>query len=138
MRVVIDTNVLISAVFWSGKPKQVLNLVRWGKIVFLTSEILLNELREVLESRKKPFKLSSRESSRVVGAIRELAEIVDTRTNIDTCRHRMDNRVLECAVDGRADYIISGDRHLLELKEYRDTRITTVAGFLKAAAGARG
>ena len=48
MRVVIDTNVLISAIFWTGKPKQILNKVRRAEILFLTSGILLEELKEVL------------------------------------------------------------------------------------------
>ena len=51
MRVVIDTNVLLSATFWTGKPKQLLNKVRRLEITFLTSEILLSELKEVLDSK---------------------------------------------------------------------------------------
>ena len=57
MRVVIDTNVLISAIFWTGKPKQILNKVRREEITFLTSESILKELKNVLRKAGKPFKL---------------------------------------------------------------------------------
>ena len=103
MRVVIDTNVLISATFWPGKPKQLLNQVRCGAITFLTSEILLAELKEVLTREDKPFKLSAEESERVLGAIRNLAEIIEPHSSVTVCRDDADNRVLECALDGRAD-----------------------------------
>ncbi len=130
MRVVIDTNVLISATFWPGKPKQLLNQVRRGKIIFLTSEVLLAELKEVLTREDKPFKLSAKESERVAAEIRDLAEVVQPHNVVSRCRDETDNRVLECAVDGRADWIITGDRHLLELQSFEGIEITTVANFL--------
>ncbi len=58
MRAVVDTNILISATFWSGKPKQILNMFRRGEIRFLTSKILLDELKEILVGNDKPFGLS--------------------------------------------------------------------------------
>lgn len=72
-RVVIDTNVLISATFWAGKLKQLLNAVRRGEVVFLTSEILLEELEEVLTAEDKPFNLKEEETRRIVDHLRELA-----------------------------------------------------------------
>jgi putative PIN family toxin of toxin-antitoxin system len=62
VRVVIDTNVLISANFWTGKPKQLLNRVRHQEITFVTSNDLLNELKEILIRRDKPFHLSDNEA----------------------------------------------------------------------------
>lgn len=76
MRVVIDTNVLISAIFWTGPPKVLLNKVRQNEFVFLTSQILLNELKEILIRPDKPFKLSEKEAAQAVNEIRSLAEIV--------------------------------------------------------------
>jgi len=130
VRAVIDTNVLISATFWPGKPKQLLNQVRRGKITFLTSEILLAELKEVLIREDKPFKLSAEESERVLAVIRNLAEIIEPHSSVTVCRDDADNRVLECALDGRADWIITGDRHLLELESFVGIEIATVANFL--------
>jgi putative PIN family toxin of toxin-antitoxin system len=130
VRAVIDTNLLISAIFWPGKPKQLLNQVRRGTITFLTSEILLAELKEVLTREDKPFKLSAEESERVLSVIRNLAEIIEPHSSVTVCRDDADNRVLECALDGRADWIITGDRHLLELESFVGIEIATVATFL--------
>jgi len=76
VRVVIDTNVLISAIFWTGKPKQLLNRVRHEVITFVTSNDLLNELKEILIRRDKPFHVSDNEADQVVEKMRGLAEIV--------------------------------------------------------------
>ena len=132
MRAVIDTNVLISAIFWPGKPKQLLNQVRRGKISFLTSEVLLAELKRVLTRADKPFKLSETEAERVLAAIRDLAEVVEPHSTATQCRDDADNRVLECALDGRADWIITGDMDLLDLLSFEGITIATVADFLTA------
>lgn len=131
MRVVIDTNVLISAIFWTGNPKQLLNKVRRREVAFLTSEILLDELKEILVRKDKPFRLSAEEAGQIVTAIRGLAEIVQTQSRVTVCQDEMDNRVIECAIDGGAECIISGDLHLLGLKSFKGVKIMTVSGFLK-------
>lgn len=69
MRIVIATNMLISAIFWTGKPKLLLNMVRHGKLALLSSEILLGELKEVFMREDKPFRLSLEEADRIVTAI---------------------------------------------------------------------
>ena len=130
MRVVIDTNVLISAIFWTGKPKHLLNQVRLGKLTFLTSIALLAELKEILTRKDKPFKLSVVEAEQVVAAMRDLAEIVEPRQRLSICQDEDDNRVLECALEGRAEWIITGDLHLLRLQSLQGVPIVTVAGFL--------
>ncbi|MBM3301479.1 MAG: putative toxin-antitoxin system toxin component, PIN family [Deltaproteobacteria bacterium] len=134
MRAVIDTNVLISAAFWTGKPKQLLNKVRHGEVVFLTSVILLEELKEILTREDRPFKLSTEEAERIVMAMRDLAEVVQTHSQVTICGDEKDNRVLECAVDGEAECIITGDSHLLELRSFKGIKVMTVAeclSFLK-------
>jgi putative PIN family toxin of toxin-antitoxin system len=123
--------VLISATFWTGKPKQLLNKVRHGEVTFLISEILLEELKEVLTREDKPFKLSEEEAERVVTTMRDLAEIVQTKSHVTVCQDEMDNRVIECAIDGRAECIVSGDLHLLGLKSFKDVKIMTVSEFLR-------
>jgi putative PIN family toxin of toxin-antitoxin system len=131
VRIVIDTNVLISAIFWTGKPKQLLNKARRREIIFLTSETVLKELKEVLTRGDKPFNLSAEEAERVVEEIRGVGEIIQTHSRITVCKDEMDNRVIECAVDGGAECIISGDMHLLELKLFKGVNIITVSEFLK-------
>lgn len=134
MRAVVDTNVLISAIFWPGKPKQLLNKIRRGEITFLTSQALLSELKQVLTRKDKPFKLSEEEAQRVLSAIRDLAEVIQPHSQVTRCRDEADNRVLECALDGRADWIITGDTHLLEMRSFEEIKITTVADFLRTVA----
>ncbi len=138
MRAVIDTNVLISAIFWTGRPKQLLNQVRRREVTFLTSELLLTELKEVLIRGDKPFKLSEKEAERVITTIRDLAEIILTNSRVAVCRDETDNRVLECAIDGQADWIINGDRDLLGLQTFHGVKIVTVGEFLKLAGWASG
>lgn len=135
MRVVIDTNVLISAIFWTGKPKQILNKVRREEITFLTSDFILKELRQVLERGDKPFKLSEDEAERVVTAMRDIAVVVNIVSQVSACEDENDNRVLECAIDGNADCIITGDSHLLKLGSFKKIEITTVADFLERQLG---
>ena len=130
MRIVIDTNVLISAIFWTGKPKQLLNHVRRQKITFVTSNQLLDELREILIRQDKPFHLSGNEADQVVEAMRGFAEIIEPHSQITVCHDQMDNRVIACAIDGKAEYIITGDLHLLGLRSYKSVKIMGVSDFL--------
>ena len=131
MRAVIDTNVLISAIFWTGSPKRLLNRVRRGEVTLVTSRVLLDELKEILVRPDKPFKLTEEEADRVVKAMQNVAEVVETQSQVRVCRDEKDNKVLECAVDGRAEWIITGDAHLLELQSFKNVRIVTVAEFLR-------
>ena len=109
MRVVIDTNILISAIFWAGRPKRLLNSVRRGELTFLTSETLLAELKEVLTSEDRPFRLGESDANRIIDHLKDITELVSTTSKVAVCKDDPDNRVLECALDGRAGYI-SGRR----------------------------
>lgn len=122
MRVVLDTNVLISAIFWTGKPKDILNVVRKRKVVFVTSQVLLDS--------NKPFQLEENDAERVVRHIKDLAEIIRVTNRVTVCKHEADNCVLECAFCGKADYIITGDKDLLGLKSFEGIKIIKAAGFL--------
>jgi putative toxin-antitoxin system toxin component, PIN family len=131
VRLVIDTNVLISGIFWSGKPKILLNKARFKKVTSVTSEFLLNELKDILTRDDKPFRLARAEADRIVSSIRAISDIVSPVSKIDVCRDESDNRVLECALDGKAEYIVTGDSDLLGLKEHKGIAILSVASFLK-------
>jgi len=130
VRIVIDTNVLISAIFWTGKPKQLLNHVRRQKITFVTSNQLLDELRQILVRQDKSFHLQDKEADRVVEALRGFAEVVESHSEITVCHDEMDNREIACAIDGKAEYIITGDLHLLGLRSYKSVKIMGVSDFL--------
>lgn len=118
MRVLIDTNVMISRTFWPGKSKTLLNAVRRGEITCVTSEILLEEFREILMD--PPFRLSAQDASRIVNAWRSLATVIASTSHVAVCRDPDDNRVLECALDGHRAGRISSykDRHCLGLSPH--------------------
>ncbi len=131
MRVVIDTNVLISAIFWTGKPKAILNAVRKRKFAFVTSLSLLKELKGVLVDTGKPFRLVENNANQIVNSIKHFAEIVRVSGQVTVCEDEGDNRVLECAISGKVEYIVTGDKDLLDLKSFRGIKIIKVSDFLR-------
>ena len=74
--------------------------------------------------------MSEGEAERAVTGIQELGEIVQTHSQVTVCKDQRDNQVIECAINGEAEYIVSGDIHLLELKTFRGVKIITVSDFL--------
>jgi len=90
----------------------------------------LDELKEILVRADKPFKLSENDAKRIVNAVDEMAEIVQTQSKFSVCRDEKDNCVLECAVDGKAQWIITGDMHLLKLQSFQGIPIVRVTEFL--------
>ena len=130
-RVVPDTNVTISATFWRGHPRQVFDQARQGRVTLLWSAAIEAEFIRVLSYPK--FGLSAAEALPIVNDIRRVVEPVAVRSKVDAVRDDpTDNVFLECALDGVADYIVSGDHHLLSLGEYQGIRIRSARDFLLA------
>ncbi len=117
IRVVLDTNVLVSALNFSGNQRKILELFLKGEIQVCISLFILEELKYVLE---KKFKWDKINSQKVVRKIQSQAILVRPRKMISIIKKdETDNRILECAQEGRAHFIISGDtQHLLPLKNY--------------------
>ena len=129
MRVVADTNVLISGLFWDGNESRVLKLIKTGEIVNLTSPNIIIELENVI-SRDK-FQLTEGEVDSAISEIISISRIVNPETKLNVIDDDPDdNIILECAVGGNAELIISGDGHLLDLKEYEGIRILSARDFL--------
>ena len=130
MRVVADTNILVSALLFGGPPEQVFLAGLRGEIQLLISLSLLKELEKVL---KEKFKLNFHLVREIIEEVREVAEIVEVSSHIKAISYPdEDNRVLECAVDGKADFIVTGDtKHILPLKEYGGIKILSPSEFLK-------
>lgn len=131
IKVVIDTNVYISGTFWSGKPKKIINMAKRREISVVTSKELLEELKDVLTREDKDFKLSEEEADKIIGNIRSYAELVKPTQRVTVCRDIKDNMVIECAIEGGADYIVSGDPDLKVLKEYQKIQIVNPTEFLE-------
>jgi putative PIN family toxin of toxin-antitoxin system len=128
IRVVLDTNVFISALFWKGAPYQVFKRILEGVILNFISPQILEELKERLLYK---FKLPSEK-------VREFLEIIVFNSQIVYPKKKLnvvkkdpkDNKILECALEAQASFIISGDKHLLEIKEYKGIKIISPKEFL--------
>ncbi len=133
MRAVLDTNVLVSAVLSdAGPPGSILRAWRAGSFQIVTSPPLLSELEAVLARPRIARRLgwSETERSAFVVALGESAMIVAPKKEIALIdADPADNRVLEAAAEAGADYIVSGDRHLLDLGSYEGIDIVTPARF---------
>ena len=130
MRVVLDTNVFVSGLFWEkGASGKIIDLWRKKKITLVTSKPIIEEIFSTLDD----FKIQLRE-----GLKKELFEELSKRSivvhpviKISIVRDKKDNKFLEAAVDGRAEFLITQDKDLLEIKEYKRANILTPEEFLK-------
>ena len=133
MRVVLDTNVLVSALWWKGNERNVLLMTLYDDVDLVVSDALLSEFLNVV-AKGKFAGFPHENVSELMEIILETAIYVESAVEVSEIKDDpSDDRILECAVAGKADYIVSGDRHLLKLKEYRGIPITNAKGFLKIA-----
>ena len=131
MRVVLDTNVMVSALNFAGNERLVLELALRGRFEFYLSRFILEEVAGVL-TRK--FDWGEERTAQVLQAIENGATVIDPPRLPELIEDgHADNRILECAVAANADYLITGDRrHLLPIGEHQGTRIINAPRFLSA------
>lgn len=127
MRAVADTNVFLSALLFGGPPEEIVSLARQGRLELLVSSDILLELSAVLKAK---FAWQDGEIADAVRTIGYCSELVKPRVSIWELADDPDNRILECAVEGNADFIVSGDHHLLDLQSFRGIRILKARDFL--------
>ena len=135
-RVVADTNILVSALQFGGKPKQLLDLVTDGQVELDISEAIIGETLRVLRDKfhRSPDWLA--ETERQLRVIARLVEPTESLRAIEA--DPTDDRILECAVAAEAEVIVSGDTHLLSLGSFRGIpiqRVTEFLGGLQSPAG---
>ena len=130
IRVVFDTNVIVSAIGWDGKPETCIVLAFQGVIQPVTSSVMEDELHEVLTYPK--FDFTADEIFRVADTLSTVSERVDPAIELAVVPDAADNMFIECAVAGDADYIVSGDSHLLNLESYEGIKIVAPDEFLTA------
>lgn len=129
-KAVFDTNIYVSAAAFGGKL-EILFRLSWSprrQFKLYTSNEILKETVRVLASDK--FQFTREEIADAVATIIEAAAVVEPKTKISVVSDEPDNRILECAVKAKVDFIVSGDAHLLDLKEYKGIRILKPAQFL--------
>ncbi len=129
MKVVFDTNIYISGfLFKGGIPSQLLELARDKKFQLFVSPEILEELRRVLKTK---FELSLQEVDRLVRWIEEAATLVYPQKELTLIKRCLpDNRILECAAEAKANFLVTGDKeHLLSFKETLPFQIISPAHF---------
>jgi putative PIN family toxin of toxin-antitoxin system len=122
MKIVVDTNFLVSSTHWdnSVSHKLFLKLIKNNDIIFSTEEIL-DEFAEVL---KRDFLYNEEDTKNILEKVLQFLTIVSPNQKVDVIKEDADdNKIIECAIESKADYIISYDKHLLNLKEYEKIKI---------------
>jgi uncharacterized protein len=131
MRIVVDTNVAISAIIKRNSVPNMVFQLAWHHHTLLKSSETEEELRRILQ-REKLAKLITPSTSAWIDAVLSTSETVAISQNVAACRDQTDDKFLELAVNGRADLILTGDADLLVLGAFRDIPIIAPVTFLRA------
>jgi uncharacterized protein len=127
-KIVIDTNIYISAIFWGGKPRMVMDLGRSGQVLIFISSDIEKELGNKLTTK---FALSDEEKEQILIDLSTFTIPLKISQKIAVVDDDPDdNKFIECAVESKAEFIVSGDKHLLKLKEYNGIKIMKATEFL--------
>lgn len=135
MRLVLDTNIVVSGLIWGGVPRQLLDLGRDGRVTFFTSSVLLDELADVLEREKFAALLSSQgiTPAFLMQRYGMLAKLVKPQPVERTVRDIDDDAVVATALAAKADVIATGDSDLLVLHPWQGIQILNAADALQHA-----
>ena len=132
LTVVFDTNILFSATGWRGNPFQCVEQARAGRIKVVTCVELMEELAEKLELK---LGFSPQQSAETLADYLGFIRVVNIPKTLDAVpRDPEDNAVLECALEGKAEFVVSGDLDLLVLKKFRSIEIVRAREFLEILA----
>jgi putative PIN family toxin of toxin-antitoxin system len=128
MRVVFDTNIFISALVIpeSLAEKAILKIIEGGDILVISKDII-NEVLSVLSSK---FSRDKEALSHVAVMLSELGELVKPIKKIKVFKDDPDNRILECAIHGKADVLVTGDKEMLQLREYKGIKIISLKEYI--------
>ena len=131
VRIVLDTSVLISAIGWKdSKPRRILDLCINKDITLLISKQSIKELKYVLFRSKFDF-IQDYIKDEILILINKISELILVKTKLDICRDKCDNKFIELAIDGNADYIISSDEDLLTLKQFGRIKMINPNDFIE-------
>ncbi len=130
MRIVVDTNVFVSGIFWGGTPQNVLLLWRDGLVDLVVSGAIVEELKDVLLKVVRELSAEREIAEAWVAFVKRYAVYVEPAEQVDVCRDPKDNKFLEAAAAGNVHYIVSGDNDLLIVKQFCRSEICTPATLL--------
>jgi putative PIN family toxin of toxin-antitoxin system len=126
-RVVLDTNVFVS-ILKKGRLRKILDLWLSDRFILVVSDEIVKEIFEVL-SRPK-FAFSAGEINELGDLIFEKAIVCNPQNRVQICSDPSDNKFIECAVAGEADYLVSGDAHLQALLKYQEISVISPSDFM--------
>lgn len=130
IKVAIDTNVFLSALFWKGKPKQILEMALSKKFEGVTSLEIILELEGKL---RKKFNYPEEQTKKYIELILAQFTVVEPTSKVSVVKDDpTDNKIIEAAIEANARYIVTGDRHLLKLKKCRGIAILKPNEFVDA------
>jgi uncharacterized protein len=130
-KVLLDSNIFISALGWKGKPRVIFEKCLYGELELVTSADQLDELMRVMDYPK--FKFTEEQKQTMLGIITAIATVVEIPRKLEVIKEDPDDDIiLETAVVGNVDYLVSGDPHLLELVKFGQLKIITVNDFLES------
>ncbi|OGK26534.1 putative toxin-antitoxin system toxin component, PIN family [Candidatus Roizmanbacteria bacterium RIFCSPLOWO2_01_FULL_37_12] len=127
-RIVNDTNVWISALYFKGKPATIVNLIEKKKVTSVTSRYILDEIKSTMI--EKPFYATTSAAKGTVDYIESISELVVLKKNDYGLRDLADNPILETAVVGKSNFLITGDKDLLSLRRQDLFKIVNPTQFL--------
>lgn len=126
--VVFDTNIFISAIIFGGNPRRCLELARNGEVELFSSRAILLELAEKLREK---FLWDETEIREVIEGLLIFGRVVSPEKKVKKAKDEDDNQILECALEAKADFIVSGDKkHLLSLEKFEGIPIISARQFL--------
>ena len=128
-KVFLDTNILISALGWKGKPRVIFEKCLHSELELVTSPNQISELKRVMDYPK--FNFTAEQKATFISIFLEIATMIEIPGTVKVIAEDPDDdAMLETAIVGTVDYLISGDPHLLKLKEFAKIKIVTANEFL--------
>ncbi len=131
LNAIVDTNVVVSGLLKGGASRQIYSAFKTGEFNLILSNIMFEEIMHVLGRRKFQNLITPEERKELAYFLQAKASFVAPLDSISICRDPEDNHILACAVEARADFIVTGDKDLLILNPFRGISILTPAKFLK-------
>ena len=127
MNIVIDTNVIISGIFFGGYPRKILETVADKQISAYATTEIINEYYEIIDEmiKRKQGRINNSVLSQLVSKLK----IIQSSSSVNICRDSDDNKFIECAIDANALYIISGDKDLLDIQKFNNIQIVNTKFF---------
>jgi putative PIN family toxin of toxin-antitoxin system len=131
MKVVLDTNIYISSFFWKGKPYKIMLKALDKDFENFISSHIIKEINNVLQ---RDFEVSDKKRQKMISIIIKNFQMVEPKEKIKIIKDDPDDdKIIECAVESKSDFIVTQDKHLLKIKKFRNIKVLNPEEFLAKA-----